>query len=76
MAGEVGISLAKNKSGSRKTKHIDARYNYTREKVQEKPVRLMHCLAADIVADMPEPIEKEKLETFVQMIGLRKRVMF
>lgn len=67
--------MAKNESVNRRTKHIDVRYHYTRQAVQEKQVRLMYCPTADMVADiLTKPLGKTKLVHFVHMIGLRKAV--
>ena len=64
------IALAKNPEFHKRTKHIDIRYHFVREKVEDGHVILKYCPTLDMLADlMTKPISatqfcapREKLE--------------
>nr|XP_043615994.1 secreted RxLR effector protein 161-like [Erigeron canadensis] len=59
------IKLSKNPVMHRRTKHIDVRFHYLRDLVNQDVVKLKFCKTEDQLADvMTKPI---KLATFVQM---------
>ncbi|GMG39212.1 unnamed protein product [Aspergillus oryzae] len=63
------IALAKNPEFHKRTKHIDIRYHFVREKVEDGQVVLQYCSTKDMKADlMTKPI------TAVQFISLRSKL--
>ena len=51
------IALAKNPEFHKRTKHIDIRYHFVREKVEDGQVALEYCPTQDMLADlMTKPI--------------------
>lgn len=51
------IALAKNPEFHKRTRHIDIRYHFVREKVEDGEVTLEYCPANDMLADlMTKPI--------------------
>ena len=46
------IALSENPIHHKRTKHIDVRYHYIREKLEDKTVRLQHIPTADNTADI------------------------
>jgi hypothetical protein len=49
---QAAIALAKNPIGSERSKHIDVRYHFIREKVDEGSVTIGYVPTADMVADL------------------------
>lgn len=45
------IALAENPEFHKKTKHIDIRYHFVREKVEDNQVVLEYCPTQDMLAD-------------------------
>ena len=63
------IALAKNPEFHKRTKHIDIRYHFVREKAEDGQVKLEYCPTHDMLADpMTKPI------TAVQSDALRTRL--
>ncbi|KAH9140651.1 hypothetical protein LEN26_005264, partial [Aphanomyces euteiches] len=46
------IALAKNPQHHNRTKHIDIRYHFVREKVQDQDIALMYCPTQNMIADI------------------------
>jgi len=46
------IALAENGKVSRRSKHIEVRFHYTREKIQDGAVKLVYCPTTQMVADV------------------------
>ena len=46
------IFLANNNVSKRRTKHIDLRYHFVRERIQEKAIELAYCETGSMVADI------------------------
>jgi len=49
---QSSIALVKNPEFHKRTKHIDIRYHFVREKVQDNQVILEYCPTEDMLADM------------------------
>ena len=45
------IAIGKDSISNRRTKHIDIKYHFMREKVQEKLIKLQHIPSEDMIAD-------------------------
>ena len=57
---EGAISLANNPLSSARSRHIDVRHHFLREKVADGTVRIIHVRTADQHADgMTKPLEKK-----------------
>ena len=67
------LALAKNPMYHARTKHVDIRYHFVREKVEEQLVR-MEWIAGELnLADgLTKPLSKTKFESFRRMVGLRR----
>ena len=46
------IALAKNPIGHKRTKHIDTRYHFIREKVDSGQIAIKYCSTQDMIADV------------------------
>lgn len=67
------IKLSKNPVMHRRTKHIDVRYHYLRDLVNEGAMRLLFCGTEDQVADiMTKPIKLDQFEKLREMLGVRR----
>jgi Reverse transcriptase (RNA-dependent DNA polymerase)/Integrase core domain/GAG-pre-integrase domain len=65
------IKLAENDSTSKRTKHIDIRYHFTKNAILEGEITLKYCNTTEMVADMmTKPLGKVKLEAFSELAGL------
>lgn len=63
------IALAKNSEFHKRTKHIDIRFHFVREKVESSQVVLQYCPTQDMLADiMTKPI------TAPQFVALRTKL--
>jgi hypothetical protein len=67
------ISLAKNPSFHARTKHIDIRHHFVREKVESGVVDLVFCPTKEMVADvLTKALPKEQHDWCARNMGLRK----
>lgn len=65
------MDLARNCVSSKRTKHIDVRYHYIRELVENDVVTFQYCPTDNMVADMlTKPLGSTKLEKFRSACGL------
>ena len=65
------IAMAKNPVSHVRTKHIDIRYHYVREAVQDCLISLSYCPTAQMIADLlTKPIPRERFETLRRSMGL------
>jgi hypothetical protein len=63
------IALANNPIYHKRTKHIDIRYHYTRERVESHDVALVHVPSERQLADlMTKPLGKQRLSMLRDMI--------
>jgi hypothetical protein len=68
------IKLAENDSTSKRTKHIDIRYHFTKNAILEGKITLKHCSTTEMVANMmTKALGKVKLDEFVELAGLVRR---
>uniref|UniRef100_A0AAV1TTF0 Copia protein n=1 Tax=Peronospora matthiolae TaxID=2874970 RepID=A0AAV1TTF0_9STRA len=66
------IALAKNPEFHKRTKHIDIRYHFAREKVAEGQVVLEYCPTKDMKADiMTKPITVVQFQKLRTMLGIK-----
>ena len=74
------ISLAKNPESHSRSKHINIKYHFLREQVNDKIVELLHCKTEENLADIftkplkPEVFQKMKKEAPNAKSGLRLSV--
>lgn len=65
------IALAKNPEFHKRTKHIDIRYHFVREKVEDSQVILEYCPTQDMIADiMTKPIGAAQFDTLRTKLGI------
>ena len=59
------IATSDTESATKRSKHIDTRYHYTREKVLTGIVKICWCGTGTMVADMlTKSLDRTKLQTF------------
>ena len=67
------ICIAKNLVSHARTKHIDVRYHYVREAVNDGVINLQYCPTHEMIADiLTKPLPKKRFETLHSNIGLMK----
>lgn len=65
------IALSSNPNNHPRTKHIDIKYHYTRELVQNGVIRLIYCPTNDMLADMfTKGLDRIKFEQMRLKIGV------
>jgi hypothetical protein len=65
------IALAKDNKFHARTKHIDIRYHFIREAVEDGSINMQYIPTNDNIADIfTKPLAKAKFERFVEMLGL------
>jgi hypothetical protein len=65
------IALAKNPEFHKRTKHIDIRYHFVREKVESGQVALQYCPTQDMLADiMTKPIAAPQFAALRTKLGI------
>ena len=58
----------------KRLKHMDVKYNFIKEKVEQKLIDIVYIKTDEQLADiLTKPVSKNKLETFVKDIGLEVR---
>ncbi|KAG2759094.1 hypothetical protein Pcac1_g28834 [Phytophthora cactorum] len=66
------IALAKNPEFHKRTKHIDIRYHFVRERVEDGQVVLQYCSTKDMKADlMTKPITAVQFESLRSKLGIQ-----
>ena len=66
------IALAKNPEFHKRTKHIDIRYHFVREKVEDGQVLLQYCATKDMKADMmTKPITAVQFQYLRDILGIQ-----
>jgi hypothetical protein len=69
------IALAKNPEFHKRTKHIDIRYHFVREKVEDGQVCLQYCPTQDMLADiMTKPIPAVQFDVLRTKLGVQDAV--
>ena len=70
---QAAIALAHNSAVNRRNKHIDVRYHFTRQCVEDGALELQYCPTDDMVADMlTKALGRVKLQRFVWSAGMRE----
>ena len=65
------ISIVKNPVAHSRTKHIDIRYHYIREAVQEGIVNLCYCPTEQMIADLlTKPLARERFKMLRDAMGM------
>ena len=65
------IAISKNPRRHQRTKHINKRYHYVREKVESKEVLLKYCPTKDMVADiLTKYVSKTQFENLRKLMGV------
>jgi len=71
---QAAIELVHNASVNRRNKHIDVRFNFSRQLVEDKKLELEYYPAEDMVADVfTKALGRVKLHRFVGMLGMAGR---
>ncbi|RAN68450.1 hypothetical protein B5P42_31440, partial [Bacillus sp. SRB_331] len=76
------IFLENNRSSKSRTKHIDVRHHFIREKVEEGRIMVKYCPTSEMVADiLTKPLNKGPTEntgrtTWPQFLGQLVRPVF
>ena len=69
-----GIHLSKNLVFHDHSKHIDIKYHFIQDMVQQRAIRLHHIGTDEQVADiLTKPLEKVKFLTFHERLGVMER---
>jgi len=69
------IALSKDNKFHARTKHIDIRYHFIREAVEDKKIEVIYIPTDDNTSDIfTKPLAKLKFRRFVEMLGLRSIV--
>ena len=65
------IKLANNERMGRNTKHINTRYNFVKEFVENGSIKLEYCPTETMIADIfTKPLHGQKMRRFSEMLGL------
>ena len=65
------IAMSKNPVGYKRTKHIDIRYHFVREAVQDGSIRVTYCPTNDMLADIfTKPLPKTRFEKLRDGLGI------
>ena len=65
------IAITKNPVGHARTKHIDIRYHYVREAVQNGIVDLSYCPSEQMIADLlTNPLPRERFKMLCEAMGM------
>jgi hypothetical protein len=65
------ITISKDPALHPRTKHIDVKYHYIRDKVEEKEATVTHCPTADMIADIfTKPLAHLPFSKFREQMGV------
>lgn len=68
---QSAMAIATNPVNHNRTKHIDIKYHYIRQAVQENMVKLQYCPTSDMVADvLTKPVYTETFKRLRDRLGL------
>ena len=69
------IAIAKNPVYHSRTKHIDIKYHYICEAIQDKAIQLEYCPTEEMLADiLTKPLACEKFEKLREKMGLQELI--
>ena len=69
------ISLAKNPESHSRSKHINIKYHFLREQVNDKIVELLHCKTEENLADIfTKPLKPEVFQKMKKKLRMQSRV--
>jgi hypothetical protein len=67
------IAMTRNPVGHKRTKHVDIRYHFIREKVEQGQIILQYCPTAEMIADIfTKPLAGEKFSYLRDKLGVRR----
>lgn len=68
------IAIARNPIGHARTKHIDIRYHFIRETLQEGTIDLCYCPTSEMVADiLTKPLSRGQFEKLRLAMGMNSQ---
>lgn len=68
---QSSIKLLQQDDYTKRSKHVDTRYHYTRDLMKKGKIDVQYCPTTDMLADMlTKPLNRIKLENFRSRIGL------
>ena len=69
------IALCKNPKYHSRTKHIDIKYHFIREKIRSSEIVLKYCSTEDMIADaFTKPLGKVKFQRFKDLMGVTNSI--
>lgn len=67
------ICLTKNPTTHARTKHIDIKYHFIREKVQSKEIELKYCATDKMIADIfTKSLPRQKFQELSSLMGIKR----
>eukprot|EP00794_Sanderia_malayensis_P014955 gene14955-biopygen12465 len=67
------IALSRNPNSHSRTKHIDIKYHYVRDVVDNKEIQLIYCPTEKMIADiMTKPLPRQRFEEMRSLIGVEQ----
>ena len=70
------ISMTKNPTFHRRTKHIGIKYHFVREQVKNEFIKIMYCPSEEMIADIfTKGLNKEKFWKFRSMMGIKNELI-
>lgn len=67
------IDLSKNSRFSARTKHIDVRHQFIKEKIEKKEIQVKFVPSTDMVADaLTKATGPAKLKEFIEAVGVKR----
>ena len=72
---QSALLLAKNDTTAKRTKHVDIRYHFVREKVHEGKIELKYLKSENMIADIfTKPLGATKFKRFCRSLGMKPHV--
>ena len=68
---QAALSIAKDSQCTKRTKHVDIKYHFIREKVLNSKLNVKHCSSSEMVADvLTKPLTPDKFIIARKMLGV------